>query len=580
MRQSHISVAALLALLFGSGMAVGFPGKSSRLGPRSKRPPSHSIQAACPEPEFAPQFQLTTSYPSAVVAADLNHDGVPDLATTNILVPGGPGATVTVFLGDGTEAFGPPSTYETLTQPGGMAVADFNRDGNLDFAVAGTGSVSILLGDGTGALAEHSTIVVPDPAGPAAADLDGDGNPDLAIANFFESTVTVLLGNGDGFFDPPVTYAVGTQPQFVGAGDLDADGVPDLAVVNNYDTTVSILLGIGDGTFGSQSLVIVPGGNDLRSLALVDLDDDGNLDMAVINAFINSVALFLGAGDGSFGPPALYTVGGQPHRIDAADFNDDGWVDLGVVNANDGTVSILLGNGDGTLGPEFTFQAASGASSIAIADLNLDGSPDLAVGNLWADSISILLNACAFVLQCSDLDEDGYGLPGSDLCPGGALEDCDDEDPGSFPGAAELCDGKDNDCDDVVPGDEFDEDRDGVQTCAGDCDDMNPLVYPAASEIFDGEDNDCDGSTDEGLDDDGDGIPDFNDACPRTPAGAGVGSDGCAVCFTQDAAVTLCHCPTGAPNNCQTITVGGNAAENHLAKHAMDHLGPCHDDGV
>ena len=85
-----------------------------------------------------------------------------------------------------------------------------------------------------------------------AGDFTGDGRTDLAVANFDDNTVSVLLGNGDGTFQPQVTYAVGSDPGAIVAGDFTGDGRTDLAVANEYDNTVSVLLGNGDGTFQPQ----------------------------------------------------------------------------------------------------------------------------------------------------------------------------------------------------------------------------------------------------------------------------------------------------------------------------------------
>jgi hypothetical protein len=87
----------------------------------------------------------------------------------------------------------------------------------------------------------------------AVADFNGDGVPDLAVVNSNSNSVSVLLGNGDGSFQPARNFAVGTEPRLLLVGDLNGDGIADLAVAN-YGTvptngSVSILLGNGDGTF-------------------------------------------------------------------------------------------------------------------------------------------------------------------------------------------------------------------------------------------------------------------------------------------------------------------------------------------
>ena len=86
-----------------------------------------------------------------------------------------------------------------------------------------------------------------------AGDFNGDGRTDLAVANVDPySTVSVLLGNGDGTFQAQLTNAVGSSPDAIVAGDFNGDGRTDLAVANYGDNTVSVLLGNGDGTFQPQ----------------------------------------------------------------------------------------------------------------------------------------------------------------------------------------------------------------------------------------------------------------------------------------------------------------------------------------
>ena len=96
---------------------------------------------------------------------------------------------------------------------------------------------------------------------------------DLAVANDGDNTVSVLLGNGDGTFQPQVTYAVGQCPDAIVAGDFTGDGRLDLAVANALDDTVSVLLGNGDGTFQPQVTYAV--GADPDAIVAGDFNGDG-----------------------------------------------------------------------------------------------------------------------------------------------------------------------------------------------------------------------------------------------------------------------------------------------------------------
>ena len=183
-----------------------------------------------------------------------------------------------LFRSNGDGTFKPRVDFATGLFPNSVAVGDFNGDGKPDLALAnGSGTVSVLLGNGDGTFQPH----VEYPAGPGAfsvavGDFSGDGKLDLAVANNNgnqSGTVSVLLGNGDGTFQPHVDYPVGVGPYSVAVGDFNRDGKLDL-VVANYPSifTVSVLLGNGDGTFQPQ--VTYPVGRQPISVAVADLSGD------------------------------------------------------------------------------------------------------------------------------------------------------------------------------------------------------------------------------------------------------------------------------------------------------------------
>src|SRR5206468_2310605 len=109
----------------------------------------------------------------------------------------------------------------------------------------------------------------------AAVDVNGDGQLDLLTANMGASdnpgsTVSVLLGNGDGTFGEQRPFTVGSSPIAVRAADVNGDGRPDLIIANSADNTVSVLLGNGDGTFQDQRTFAV--GSDPVSVAVADVN--------------------------------------------------------------------------------------------------------------------------------------------------------------------------------------------------------------------------------------------------------------------------------------------------------------------
>jgi len=229
-----------------------------------------------------------------------------------------------------------------------------------------------------------------------AADFNGDRKQDLVVANSDANSIAILLGNGDGTFQPHVDYATGLGPQDLAVGDFNRDGKPDIAVADAGENaqgqpanTVSILLGNGNGTFGAH--VDYATGDFPVRIAAGDFNGDGNLDLAVVDQLASMVSILLGNGDGTFQANLDYAVGSEPTDLAAADFNRDGKLDLAVANSITQTVSILIGNGDGTFQTAVNYAAYLGPVAVLAADLNRDGKLDLVVPGLVSSSVAVLL---------------------------------------------------------------------------------------------------------------------------------------------------------------------------------------------
>ena len=192
-------------------------------------------------------------------------------------------------------------------------------------------------------------------------------------------------------FLPQATFTVGTQPTSVAIGDLDGDGNPDLAVANRRGNTISVLLGDDLGGFSAPTNFTV--GTTPRSVAIGDLDGDGNPDLAVANRSSNSVSVLLGDGSGDFSASTNFAAEIFPISVVIGDLNGDGNPDLAVANLGSSTVSVLLGDGSGGFSAQTTFAVGtfSLSNSVAIGDLNGDGNPDLAVANQGSNNVSVLL---------------------------------------------------------------------------------------------------------------------------------------------------------------------------------------------
>ena len=203
------------------------------------------LAAAAPALAQPVSFTAPTNFaagagPFSVAVGDFNGDSLSDLAVANAS-----GGSISILLGDGSGSFTGPTNFAAAlaaTGPVSVAVGDFNGDSHPDLGVANEGGyVSILLGDGSGSFTGPTDFAGgTDPVSVAVGDFNGDFHPDLAVANLDSNGVSILLGDGSGGFTGAGEFAVGLFPVSVAVGDFQGDFHPDLAVSNFFDLALGI----------------------------------------------------------------------------------------------------------------------------------------------------------------------------------------------------------------------------------------------------------------------------------------------------------------------------------------------------
>ena len=331
--------------------------------------------------------------PEAVVSGDFNRDGIPDLAVAFV---GGSGG-VDILLGRGDGTFAPAMNFAAGGRLFKIVVGDFNGDGKPDLFGGG-----VMLGNGDGSfqppIYTTGLTVVNGPF--AAADFNGDSNSDVVVASG-PATVDIFLSNGDGTLRQAGTFTITNAVAITGivVNDFNGDNQFDIAVssVGGAEAgmgKVSVLLGNGDGTFQPPTDYDTRGAAD--SIASGTFHTSANPDLAGTRG--SGLFLLSNNGNGTFQvPQALNDFCGTAVGLSPAvgDFDGNGNLDLATfcVVSTPVTLHVLLGNGDGTFQPALVFGvSAISPGSLVVGDINRDGLPDIVFVDVNGNSVTTMLN--------------------------------------------------------------------------------------------------------------------------------------------------------------------------------------------
>lgn len=227
---------------------------------------------------------------------------------------------------------------------------------NESISVSVGSNLSGVLGDGT--FEAQQTISLTGAARMMNGDLNGDGKEDLVVLS--SNQPRVLIGNGDGTFRAPVSYAGGTTNSSVFLADLDGDNSLDMLISDV--NTLYVLTGNGDGTFNARRTYAAPA--NALGIQAGDVNEDGRVDVLVSDTSSggSSIYLMMGNGDGSFKAHITFAMAGMSGSSVLADLNGDANLDFYALDSENERMYVFLGNGDGSFKARRTYSGAGAAS--------------------------------------------------------------------------------------------------------------------------------------------------------------------------------------------------------------------------
>ncbi|MCU1243265.1 MAG: hypothetical protein JWO71_3991 [Candidatus Acidoferrum typicum] len=397
-----------------------------------------------PTPTTFPQTSFAVgSNPVALASSDFNNDNLPDLAVAN---QGDNTVSILLNQDNGNfvaATKSPIALAKTETAPSAIAAGTLGNTfvtatgvtaqaADLIIANSTSNNVTVLLGNGDGTFREAAGspyAVGKNPSSVVMADFNGDGNPDFAVANKDDNTISVFKGNGQGGFTQfpgspfaltntstvsekgPVAMVIGNFRNATNATNNSPQ--VDIAVVNQTSNNVAILLSSVDAnsnisfTEATNSPIAV--GQSPVAIAVGDLNSDTVSDFAVVNQGDNTVSILLGSNNlnatftAATGSPLPTAT--TPAGIVIANFTGGNFPSLAVTNKGTGTLGIYVGLGAGTFSNRIEIGTPASPSGILTAVLTSTALPDVALTALGATAnqgvVTVIQDSTAFATGAS-----------------------------------------------------------------------------------------------------------------------------------------------------------------------------------
>ncbi len=333
-------------------------------------------------------FGASTATPAAghsvaLAVEDLDNDGDRDIVVANEDY-----GTISIFPNNSDGTLAMRTDFDGSFSPSSILAHDFDNDGDRDIAVTSAAADKVVVASNTGAGAVSQPIQIilyVEPDAPVLADIDGDADLDILVPSSSDHRVMVVRNLGAGEFDPVIDeIPTAGGPTRIRLADIDADGDNDLVVLLVDLDSFEIWLNDGAGAFSAATPIPAAGVYHFR---LVDVNGDTRPDL--ISWYGIEVSVRFNNGSGGFGPAMQIPIGmsGGAEDVALADIDNDGDCDLAAIFSSGPLtfVYIAFNDGSGTFGPSIEYQSIGNgvAGGLRLLDMDSDGDADL----VWDDFI-------------------------------------------------------------------------------------------------------------------------------------------------------------------------------------------------